>query len=135
MFAIVLPIISICLALIILCVRYTFYRNKNQKLSKENIVNTLYRQCARWSTASTQDTNPLIANLHANYAAGYLWALEDLFSADEIAMITKIDHKKFRSEIQKNQDITSKKIARACPNFVKLTNASSPIIASIAGEI
>lgn len=102
---------------------------------KERIIKTLYRQCARWSTASTQDTNPLVANLHANYAAGYLWALEDLYSANDISAVIGKDHKIFRSEIQKNQDITTRKISSACPNFSKLNNDTSKLIAEIAGEL
>src|SRR5207237_6958 len=40
-------------------------------------VQILTRQAARWSTAASQDNNPLIAVLHANYGAGYLWAIHD----------------------------------------------------------
>lgn len=134
MLTIILSIVSICISIIILCMKYSICSNKNKKMSREQIINTLYRQCARWSTASTQDTNPLIANMHANYAAGYLWALEDLFTSNEISSITKSDHKKFRREIQQNQDITTLKIANACPNYVKLPISSSQFIASIAGD-
>ena len=35
-------------------------------------IQKLTRQAARWSTAAAQDESPLIAVLHANYAAGYL---------------------------------------------------------------
>lgn len=104
-------------------------------ISKDTVIKTLYRQCARWSTASTQDENPLIATLHANYAAGYLWALEDLFTSEEISSFSGFDHKKLRSEIQKNQDITTKKITSACPDFSKLSNGASKIVAQVAGEL
>ena len=45
------------------------------QLSKN--INTLIRQAARWSVAAQQDESPIIALLHANYGAGYLWALKD----------------------------------------------------------
>ena len=100
-------IISLVISLIFLWRCYNF---NTDVLSRKNSILILFRQCARWSTASTQDSNPLIANLHANYAAGYLWAMEDLFTADEISKTTGIDYKLLRSQIQKNQDITSKNI-------------------------
>jgi hypothetical protein len=129
----------IIITLLVLIVGYfsvtLFYLTNSDQLDKPRIINTLYRQCARWSAASTQDTNPLIANLHANYAAGYLWALEDLFTADDISAATKQNHKLFRAELQKNQDMTTKKISHACPNFVKIPNGSSELVAAIAGEL
>lgn len=106
----------------------------NNDSDKERVIKTLYRQCARWSTASVQDTNPLVANIHANYAAGYLWALEDLYTSNDITAVIGKDHRTFRSEIQKNQDITTRKISSACPNFAKLDGASK-LIAEIAGEL
>lgn len=109
------------------------YDNKST-CDKSKIINTLFRQCARWSTASTQDKNPLIATLHANYAAGYLWALEDLFTADEIEEITNVKYRDFRLGIQKNQDITTKKILSSCPHFAQLDSNASVMIAKIAGE-
>lgn len=44
----------------------------------------LIRQVARWSTAGKQDKNSMIAVLHANYGAGYLWALKDIIKMDII---------------------------------------------------
>ena len=47
-------------------------------------IQKLTRQAARWSTAAAQDDSPLIAVLHANYGAGYLWALKDIATAKQI---------------------------------------------------
>jgi hypothetical protein len=77
----------------------------------------LVRQAARWSTAANQDQNPMIALLHANYGAGYLWALQDIATHDEIEKIGGIKWKKFRREILKAQDNAAQKLAQVCPNF------------------
>lgn len=122
------------IVILILIIIYFIVR-PTDRVNKTDIIKTLYRQCARWSTASTQDENPLIANLHANYAAGYLWALEDLFTADEISSATGISHKVFRSEIQKNQDITTRKVLSSCPKFAQMNNNASKLVANIAEEL
>ena len=60
----------------------SYFRSYNNKILKKNIEK-LVRQSARWSTATKQDKNPLIAVLHANYCAGYLWALKEIVSNEE----------------------------------------------------
>lgn len=127
-------IIAILLFSVIFAMIYSITRHDQ---TDKNIM-ILFRQCARWSTAATQDTNPIIANLHANYAAGYLWALSDLYTPEQITKITRavtgIDYATFKSEIQKNQDITTQQLVKACPKFTTLPNNASKIIATIAGE-
>lgn len=59
------------------------YQNR-RKDELNKMINTLVRQTSRWATASKQDINILIAVLHANYAAEYLWALKDIASDEEI---------------------------------------------------
>jgi hypothetical protein len=90
----------------------------------------LLRQAARWSLASIQDMNPFIAVLHANYAAGYLWALKDIYTDLEIKNYTGIDMKEFILLIVKNQDIVSKRLVKVCPNFVPERN----LLTQIAGQ-
>lgn len=83
----------------------------------ETAVKTLTRQAARWSTAAKQDQNPLIAVLHANYGAGYLWAINDIVTSAQFNSITGLDYTKFRDEIVKIQDDATKKMAAVCPGF------------------
>jgi hypothetical protein len=90
----------------------------------------LLRQAARWRLASIQDMNPFIAVLHANYAAGYLWALKDIYTDLEIKNYTGIDMKEFILLIVKNQDIVSKRLVKVCPNFVPERN----LLTQIAGQ-
>ena len=83
---------------------------------KQNITK-LVRQAARWSTAAKQDKNAMIAVLHANYGAGYLWALLDIATPEQIRVATGIDITKFQAEIVKTQDETTQRMAKLCPKY------------------
>ena len=71
-----------------------FIKNSATELLHSNI-NTLLRQTARWATAAKQDENPLIAVLHSNYGAGYLWALKDIATGEQIKAASNVDNCKF----------------------------------------
>jgi len=88
--------------------------NLDNSKFREAIMTTT-RQAARWSTASEQDKNPFIANLHANYGAGYLFALQGMGSVKEIEGITGIDMKKFEKVILQTQDRAAKKLLKNLP--------------------
>jgi len=86
--------------------------------SKSNIlINTIIRGCARWAAASLQDKSPLIAVLHANYASGYLWALRDTFSDEEIKRSSGINIIEFQKRITDIQDIATKQMISVCPKY------------------
>ena len=85
--------------------------------SKEDIIRTLLRQSARWSTAASQDENPMIAVLHANYGAGYLYALQDIASPEEIVNATGVDIIKYKKGITSAQDIATVTAIKSCPQF------------------
>ena len=67
---------------------YIFIKNNKKKNNTEKQIEfaakKLVRQAARWSTAAKQDNNSMIAVLHANYGAGYLWALKDIINTNTI---------------------------------------------------
>ena len=109
--------------------------NKNKKKNNtdkqiEFAAKKLVRQAARWSTAAKQDKNSMIAVLHANYGAGYLWALKDIIKTDIIEKKTGIDMMKFEEEIVKIQDEVTKKMAKLCPDYAPKPN----VLTKIAGE-
>ena len=94
------------------------------------IAKKLVRQAARWSTAAKQDNSSMIAVLHANYGAGYLWALKEIMNNDIIEKNTGINMMKFESEIVKIQDDATKKMAKLCPKY-----APEPsYLTSLSGE-
>jgi len=105
------------------------YPLKKRKASSRSI-NILARQAARWSTAANQDENPMIAILHANYGAAYLWALQDIATPREIeAVVTDLNWKRFRDEITRAQDKAAHKLAKICSDF-----APKSYLAKIGGE-
>ena len=98
-------------------------------LVKKNI-NTLVRQSARWSTAAKQDESSMIAVLHANYGAGYLWAVKDIATDDEIAKAAGIDIRKFEKEIIDIQDNATIRMAKLCPEYAP----TASYLTTIGGE-
>ena len=122
----------IYLIIFLLVIMILFIRTSSGTVpNKKEIINTLIRQSARWSIASQQDTNVLIAVLHANYGAGYLWALRDIATDDEITKSSGINILKFRDEIIKVQDSATRRLNAACPKFaIPLT-----YLGKIAGDV
>ena len=107
-------------------------RNKftNNDKHIEFVAKKLIRQAARWSTAAKQDNNSMIAVLHANYGAGYLWALKDIINNNIIEKKKGIDIMKFENEIIKIQDEATKKMAKLCPKYAPKPS----YLTSLAGE-
>jgi hypothetical protein len=103
--------------------------SSNERFEQENHIKTLVRQTARWAVASEQDKNPLIKVLHANYSAGYLWALLDIAKPSKIEEIMGIDFDKFKGKIMEIQDKATKEASRKCPNF-----SPQSYLAKIGGE-
>lgn len=84
---------------------------------KVKSVKTLLRQSARYTAAAEQDKNPLIALLHANYGAAYLFALRDIANDNDIKTIMNVDIHKFAKKVTDIQDMSSKKVSATCPNM------------------
>ena len=106
-----------------------FIHNDSKKVLND-IIKKLIRQSARWSTASTQDKSALIAMLHANYGAGYLWALKDIASDSEIKTATGIDILRFENEITDAMDKATKKMIHSCPQYAP----ESTYLTKLSGE-
>lgn len=81
-------------------------------------IKTLVRQAARWATAARQDKDIMIAVLHANYGAGYLWGLFDIYDARQVTtVLPDLDISKFKAQIVSVQDWATKRLASACPGY------------------
>lgn len=93
------------------------YPEHKTKAVPASVIKTLVRQAARWSTAARQDENSMIAVIHAYYGAGYLWALQDIATVDEIEKASGIKWKRFKEEITATQDVVTKKMAHLCPKW------------------
>ena len=91
-------------------------KSENGKQLFSEKIKTLVRQSARWTIASEQDENPYIAMLHANYGAGYIFALRSIATDAQIKNATNLDVVKLEREILKVQDNSFVKLARVCPD-------------------
>ena len=89
-----------------------------QSTIKKEHINILTRQLYRWYIASTQDEAIIIKNLHSNYALGYLMALRDIATDDEILQATGLDIRKVSKEIAKQQDNSLVIFVKTCPDLV-----------------
>lgn len=110
-------IFGVILTLVLMYVLQNTFNTVDVSDEKATIIRMLVRQAARWSTAARQDENIVIAALHANYGAGYLWALKDIAKDDEIESVANIDILKFAGEITSTQDNVTKRMAKMCPEY------------------
>ena len=85
--------------------------------SDDSGIPKLIKQCAKWATTAQQDDSPLLATLHANYAVGYLWALKDLWTPEQINKKAGINLTQFEEHILNMQDMVTKKVIKKCPEF------------------
>ena len=106
------------LAIVIMeMVRKGFFKYNGKAKLQSEAIKTLVRQASRWSTAAKQDKNIMIAVLHANYGAGYLWALKDIATSEQIYEASGIELLKFEEEIVKIQDEINKRMFTECPSY------------------
>ena len=110
-------------------VLFLMMQNKTRGLNKS--IEKLVRQSARYATAAQQDKSPVVAILHANYAAAYLYALKDIATNSQIHNATGIDVKKFTEHVINVQDMVTKKTTETCPEFAGQVDI---YLAEIGGE-
>jgi hypothetical protein len=112
-----------------LLIFFVFIRGTNG--ASRATIEKLVRQSARFATAAQQDESPLVSVLHANYSAGYLWALKDIATPKQIHNATGVDIKKFEEHITNVQDMVTKKTLKKCPEFAGDVDL---YLATIGGE-
>ena len=116
--------------IILLVIIFLFPINKKCQDDRDNIIRILARQSARWITAAKQDKNPMIKVLHANYGAGYWWALRDVATSEDFKRATGLDLLKFEKEITTVQDAATQEMAGKCPEWAP----KKSYLTKIAGE-
>ena len=85
-------------------------------------IRALFHQTARWATAATQDENPAIRNLHANYAVGYMMALKDIAREDQIERVMGIpDVRVIFKQITDVQNAALLSLVSVCPEVAPKT--------------
>jgi hypothetical protein len=121
MISINISVIAAIMAIMAIAVSIMAIMPKAEDKTEANI-RTLLRQTARWSAASSQDESPIVALLHANYGAGYLWALKDIATGNEIKKATGVEINEFEKKIVGIQDKATKKVSGLCPQFYSKLN-------------
>ena len=112
----------------------TFEAFEQSNEADTNIIETLVRQSSRYAFAAEQDESPLVSVLHANYAAGYLWALKDVVNEKDInAYLGANKLKQLSAYVTQVQDKATKEATRVCPSFIGASG--NPLVASLAGNI
>lgn len=93
-------------------------------------VERLVAQAARWAVAAKQDEAPLVALMHANYGAGYLWGARDL------AVVWPPEYQRLEAEIVGIQRAATMRALRECPALLPQSAdyAASPALRAAAGE-
>jgi hypothetical protein len=119
-----LILILIALIVIGLCV-YSTNRNDNS-----GPIKTILRGSSRYALASLQDRSPMIALLHANYGAGYFWAMRDAYKTTDIENV--VDILEYEKRITEIQDDATKEVMKICPQFSQNLDIR---LAKIANEI
>lgn len=91
---------------------------------RENLKTTLplaeklVRVSSKWGVASAQDSSPLLALEHANYALAYARAAREIASEADIAKKLRVDLSELIVELTEVQDRAVRKFSRACPDLV-----------------
>lgn len=114
------PYVLVSVATVLLFIMYLSYSlYATQQAHKEYRrlqINAMVRQTARWAGASQQDKSPMISLLHANYAAGYLQALELIATENDINQVMNLQ--KLRVKVYGAQDRAARRVMSTCPDFV-----------------
>lgn len=125
-------IIAISIAIVIIVISIAIHWKSTYTTNdKAYVIRTLMKQCARWAIAAEQDQSPIVTVLHANYAAGYLWALRDIATDDEIASVIGKDIIKFKDKIINIQETAAVNAVKICPQFM---GNNDIFLSAIAGE-
>lgn len=103
------------LILIVLCISF-LYTHREPEIN--SIIKKVFHQMARWSTASTQDDNPVVAVLHANYGVGYMLVLKEITSDEDLERILGVQNiRKLFDEVQEIQNKATLNLAKHCNNI------------------
>jgi hypothetical protein len=122
---VVLFLITLALMLILISVNKT-------NPTDSNAIKSIVRGSSRYALASLQDRSPMIALLHANYGAGYFWAMRDAFNSKDIENATGINILDYEKKITDIQDKSTKEVIKVCPQFATNVDLS---LAKIANEL
>jgi hypothetical protein len=100
------------IAIMYLAIHY--YKSCRGAENIDEAIRVLYRQSARYAYAAEQDESPIIRILHANYGAGYLFALKDIVRSGDFERVVGEDMLTFEKRIVGIQDRATRELAEKC---------------------
>lgn len=71
------------------------------------IVKKLMKNAIKWTAMAKQDSEPLMALVHANYGAAYIYSLRDSIGVKQIVNYFP-DFEQYEKEIMDTQDLAAK---------------------------
>jgi hypothetical protein len=75
----------------------------------------LIKEAAQWSTIAQQDSNPLLALMHATYGMAYLNVARRLHTDSEIEVASNLRVDEFSLTLQSNQQAAVQRLLTLCP--------------------
>jgi hypothetical protein len=92
-------------------------------------ISALVRQVYRWHFAATQDENPVVKNLHANYAVGYVGALRSIATEAQVMQAVGVSLPLLEREVIATQDAALLRLFELCPGLIPESPAYRQYIA------
>ena len=83
--------------------------------SHDLATRALIREAAQWSTISQQDSNPMLAVIHATFGQAYLNVARRLHTDSEIEDAGNLKVEEFAATLQVNQQQAVQKLLTLCP--------------------
>lgn len=75
----------------------------------------LVLQAVRWASQSSQDSNPIFQQRHANYAVAYLASARSILPDAALSQAAGVDVHELASKLASLQQKTAAKLGKACP--------------------
>ena len=86
------------------------------KINKKYIIKKIVNLITTTSNYNKNTNNPIEKTIYANYAAGYLWALKDIFTDIDIKE-AGYEIFKIRDDVIYQQDNSTRSMIDVCKNF------------------
>jgi hypothetical protein len=107
-------------AFLVVMIGWGLYSSRTTKNAlDQRALKDLIKSSAQWNLRSSQDSNPAVALMNANYAMAYLNVARSLGSDDEIEKNCGVNIDTFLKDIEKAQSSSLQRLSKSCPSITK----------------
>ena len=85
------------------------------RAQQDATTRALIREAAQWSTIAQQDSNPMLAVIHASFGQAYLNVARRLHTDAEIETVGGLKVEEFSATLHANQQQAVQKLLAVCP--------------------